>query len=183
MCSSSGCRHIAGRTSWPRARWPTRVLQRCHLFPQRADLKPPGGAARRPRPGAGRSCFKLRRPAGRRLSLGAWERPQLFAPRLQRRPRPGPGPRTSPAAGQGAGLPAITSSTQLRHPQEPRVRPCKLRLLHLPPLSQPGRVSELWPTRGYSYWASSWPSWAGSEPSSVRQCPSGKVTPMQATTS
>lgn len=177
--------HVTGHNS-ACTRWPS-LAARCLRLPQRAALKPPGGAAQRPGPGAGRSCFKLRRPAGWRLSPRARAQRRLLAPGLQCQPGPGlgpgPGPRASPAAVQGAGLPVITYSARLCYAWEPRVSLCKLRLLHLPPQSQLGRPSEPWLTRGCNSWASSWPSWAGSEPSPAQRCPSGRLTPMRATTS
>ena len=144
---------------------------------QQAARKPPEGAAllggAALNRGAQRVC----------ISVAVREQPQLLASEPQRRPRGGPGPRASPTSAQGAGFPAITSSARLRHPRESRVSTCKLRLVHLLPLSQRGRPSESWPTRGCSCWASSWRFWAGSAPSSARRCPSGRFTPMLVTTS
>ena len=158
------------------------------LFFQQPARKPPEGAARRPGQAGGGAA--LNRGAQRVcISVAVREQPQLLASEPQRRPRPGPGPgpgpgpRASPTSAQGAGVPEITSSARLRHAQESRVRTCKLRLVHLLPLSQRGHPSESWPTRGCSCWASSWRFWAGSAPSSARRCPSGKFTPMLVTTS
>lgn len=116
--SFSGCPRTAGWT-FP----PGRGGRRCSLsLSQRADLKPPGGAAGG-RAGGGAALNR----GAQRVGVSVSEPPQLLASRLQHRPGPGPGPRASPAAAQGTGLFAITSSARLRHPWESRVRACKLR--------------------------------------------------------
>ena len=169
----------------PRVRAPSRAPALPLASPQPAR-RPPEGAARRPGQAGGGAA--LNRGAQRVcISVAVPEQPQLLTSELQPRPRrgpgPGAGPGASPTTAQGAGFPAITSSARLRHPRESRVRTCKLRLVHLLPLSQRGRPSESWPTRGCSCWASSWRFWAGSAPSSARRCPSGRFTPMLVTTS
>ena len=131
----SGCPYIVGGTFQPPARGPSPALA-LSLASQRAALKPSGGAA--PWPG--------RVLGGAALNCGAqWlrvsvptreQQQQLLASQLQRPPGPRPAPLASPAAAQGAELRAVTSSARLLHPRESRVRTCKLRLVHLRPLSQ-----------------------------------------------
>ena len=183
--SSSSRPHLAGRTLPPEF-GPLRGLPRSLSLPRKPARRPPEGAARRPGQAGGGAALNR---GGQRvcISVAVPEQPRLLTSELQPRPRRGPGtgagPGASPTSAQRAGFPAITSSARLRPPRESRVRTCKLRLVHLLPLSQRGRPSESWPTRGCSCWASSWRFWAGSAPSSARRCPSGRFTPMLVTTS